>query len=77
MLRAERGNVVLDIKDEDADFYAGRGYTIFDGADVIKKATPSTVADYKRLLAASEARIVKLEAEIASLSAPKQKRSKK
>lgn len=73
MLRAERGNVVLDIKAEDANFYLEKGYDIFDGKELIMKAPPTTIAEFKKLLLERDAKIAELERRIEALVAESKK----
>lgn len=75
-MRAERGNVVLDIKPEEADFYLGKGYSIYEGNQLIKKAAPQSIAEYKQELKEAQERIRELEQKVAELQAKKQTKKK-
>lgn len=75
-MRAERGNVVLDIKPEEADFYLGKGYSIYEGNQLIKKAAPQSIAEYKQELKEAQERIQELEQKVAELQAKKQTKKK-
>lgn len=72
-MRAERRNVVLDIKEDEIDYYVTRGYDIYDGKKLIKKAPPTTLAEFKALLHNAETKIAELETQIAELLAENKK----
>lgn len=75
-MRAERGNVVLDIKPEEADFYLGKGYSIYEGNQLIKKAAPQSIAEFQQALKEAQKRIEELEQQIAELQAKKPTKKK-
>ena len=72
-MRAERRNVVLDISEEEIEYYAAKGYDIYDGDTLIKKAPPTTIAEFRILLTNAEAKIAELETQIANLRAENKK----
>ena len=77
MVKAVRANVVLRIKEEDQNFYLGKGYSIYDLEDnLIKKSAPQTLNEYKQALMEANARIEELEAEIKQAKKKKEKKDK-
>ncbi len=77
MVKAVRANVVLRIKDDEANFYLGKGYSLYDlDGTLIKKALPETLNDYKQALMEANARIEELEAELKQAKKKKEKKDK-
>lgn len=77
MVKAVRANVVLRIKDDEANFYLGKGYSLYDlDGNLIRKAAPETLNDYKQALKEANARIEELEAELKQAKKKKEKKDK-
>ena len=74
-MRAELGNRVVDIPDTQIDYYASKGYTIFDDNNNIvgdKEETTVSLEKYEEALK----KIAELEAEIAKLKKAKKETPK-
>ena len=74
-MRAELGNRVVDIPDTQIDYYASKGYTIFDDNNNIvgdKEETTVPLEKYEEALK----KIAELEAEIAKLKKAKKETPK-
>ena len=70
MVRVERGNVVLDVKDDAVDHYLALGYNVVDEQGrIIKTAVPTNLGALQAAYVASEVKIAELEAEIKELKA--------
>ena len=70
MARVERGNVVLDVKDDVVDHYLILGYNVVDDKGrIIKTALPTNIGTLQAAYVANEAKIVELEAKIKELDA--------
>lgn len=68
MLKAKRANVVLRINDNQQDYYAAKGYTIYDmSGNVIKEQSSNNVELLKKENDKYAKKISELEQEIASL----------
>lgn len=76
MLTAIRANVVLQIKPENIDFYVGKGYSVYDGDKLVKKAPAQTIEEFKQELKEAKERIQELEQQVAELQAKKQTKKK-
>lgn len=76
MALAERGNVVLDIKDSEVDRYFDLGYDIKDDdGTLIKKAIPRDIGVLQKAYTEHIATIKELEKENAELKAQIKKAS--
>lgn len=70
MVKVERGNVVLDVKDDVVDHYLALGYNVVDEhGRIIKTALPTNLGTLQAAYVAHEAKIEELKAEIESLKA--------
>ena len=77
MVRVERGNVVLDIKDDVVDHYLALGYNVVDEQGrIIKTAIPTSLGALQAAYVANQAKIADLEAEIEKLKAEKESKPK-
>lgn len=77
MARVIRGNVVLHVDERDVQYYIDQGYNYTDEAgNVIKSAIPNNVGVLQQLYVEHTRKIAELEAEIASLKAPKKSTKK-
>lgn len=85
MVTIRRANVVLDIKDDQIDYYVNKGYDVIDAnGGVIKKSTPKDVHsltaaynDHLVQIAELQEKIKKLEAENKQLKKNKASATKK
>lgn len=70
MVRIERGNVVLDVKEDAVDHYMALGYNVVDEQGrIIKTAIPTSLGALQAAFVANEAKIADLEAEVERLNA--------
>ena len=68
MVRVERGNVVLDVKDDVVDHYLTLGYNVVDEQGrIIKTALPTNLGTLQAAYVAHEAKIAELESEVEKL----------
>lgn len=78
MTRIERGNVVLDVKDDAVDHYLALGYNVVDEQGrIVKAAVPTQLGALQVAYVEKEAKIAELEAEIEKLKAENKKLKKK
>lgn len=85
MARIRRANVILDIKDDQIDYYVNQGYDVIDAnGGVIKKSTPRDVYsltaaynDHLVQIAELQEKINELEAENKKLKKNKASATKK
>lgn len=80
MVTIRRANVVLDVKDDQVDYYVNQGYDVIDSTNggVIKKSTPKDVStltkayhDHIEKIEQLEAKIKEQETEIKKLKKAK------
>ena len=72
MIRVERGNVVLHVKDDEAQYYLSLGYNVTDEyGTILQRSIPTNIAELQRYYVEHLQRISELEAQIASLAAAK------
>lgn len=77
MIRVERGNVILDIKPENLDYYMSLGYSqVDDKGNVIKKAIPTTIEELRKAYIENQETIEKLQFEIKKLTKKSTKTNK-
>lgn len=77
MITVKRGNVVLQVADESADKYMGLGYDVIDEkGKVVRACIPNDLGTLQKHFVESNAKIAKLEAEIAELKSPKKETKK-
>lgn len=70
MVRIERGNVVLDVKEDAVDHYMALGYNVVDEQGrIIKTAIPTNLGTLQAAFINSEAKIADLEAKVKELEA--------
>lgn len=78
MIRVERGNVVLDVKEDAVDHYLSLGYNVVDEQGrIIRAAIPTQLGVLQVAYVEKEAKIAELEAEIERLKAENKKLKKK
>ena len=78
MVRVERGNVQLDIKEDVVDHYLALGYNVIDEQGrIVKAAIPTQLGALQVAYVESEAKIADLKAEIEKLKAENAKLKKK
>lgn len=69
MAIVERGNVVLEIADDDIQRYLDKGYNLTDGnGNILQKTTAVTVQELQNLVVKYEAEIKELKAQLAKLT---------
>ena len=77
MVKVERGNVVLNVKDDVVDHYLALGYNVVDEQGrIIKTAIPTSLGALQAAYVANQAKIADLEAEIEKLKAEKESKPK-
>lgn len=70
MARVERGNVVLDVKDDAVDHYLALGYNVTDEQGrIVKASIPTNLGTLQVAYVENEIKIADLEAEIKKLKA--------
>lgn len=70
MVRIERGNVVLDVKEDAVEHYMALGYNVIDEQGrIVKTAVPTHLGTLQAAFVRSEAKIADLEARIKELEA--------
>ena len=70
MVKVERGNVVLRVKEEELKHYIDKGFNqIDDNGNVIQKAVPKDINLLQKAYVENEAVVEKLKARIAELEA--------
>lgn len=82
MAIVERGNVVLEVADDDVDRYINKGYSLTDGhGNVLRRAIPRDVGELQHLVVKYEAEIKELkkqlEEQTASVVVEPQKRTRR
>ena len=78
MLTVQRGNVVLDIDEQDKDYYVGIGYNVIDAkGNIIEKSLPKDVGLLTKLYIESQAEIDKYKKQIDDLKKEIKKLKKK
>lgn len=72
MIRVERGNVVLHVKDEEAQYYLSLGYNVTDECGtILQRSIPTNIGELQKYYIEHLQRISELEAQVASLTAAK------
>ena len=79
MARIQRANVLLDVKDDEVDYYIGLGYNLLDEkGNVVKESVPTDLAtlqkhfvDSKKIIADLEEEVAKLKVELAKAKSVK------
>lgn len=70
MVKVERGNVQLDIKEDAVDHYLALGYNVVDEQGrIIKTALPTGLGTLQAAYVVHETKIADLEAEVEKLRA--------
>lgn len=70
MVRVERGNVQLDVKDDVVDHYLALGYNVIDEQGrIIRASIPTNLGALQVAYVSHEAKIADLEAEVEKLRA--------
>lgn len=68
MAIVERGNVVLEIADDDITRYLNKGYSVTDGkGNIVKQAIPKDIGELQRLVIKYEQEVKELRAELEAL----------
>ena len=76
MATVQRMNVILDVPDDEVDYYMTSGYSVIDGnGKVIKETMPTDVATLQKCYRDHVAEIEKLKAEITKLKSESEKKS--
>lgn len=69
MVRVERGNVVLYVKEYEVPHYLSTGFSITDdNGNIIQAAVPNNVGTLQRIYIEQKQKIADLEAQIAELT---------
>lgn len=78
MARVERGNVVLNVKDDAVQHYLNLGYNLTDeNGNIIKKSIPTNLGELQALYLEHTQKIAEMEDTIAKLTAQLQASNKK
>lgn len=78
MAIVERGNVVLEIADDDIQRYLNKGYSVTDGKGaILQRTTNMSIGELHKVLAEKDAEILQLKEQIKALTVEKPKRQKK
>lgn len=78
MAIVERGNVVLEIADDDIQRYLDKGYSVTNGNGVIIQRTQMlSVGELHQIIAEKDAEIEELKKQLQELTAEKPKRQKR
>ena len=78
MAIVERGNVVLEIADDDIQRYLDKGYSVTDGkGTILQRTTNMSVGELNKVIAEKDAEILQLKEQIKALTVEKPKRQKK
>lgn len=83
MAIVERGNVVLEVADDDIQRYLDKGYSVTDGkGNILKQTLALSTGELHQIIAKKDAEIAELKKQIKELSeksvtAEKPKRSRK
>lgn len=68
MARIQRANVLLDVEEDEVDYYIGLGYNLLDEkGNVIRQAVPTDLLTLQKHFTDSNKKIAELESEIAKL----------
>lgn len=70
MARVERGNVVLNVEDDEVQHYLNLGYNLTDNhGNVIRRSIPTSLGELQAEYIRNTARIAELEDTVAKLTA--------
>ena len=74
MAKVQRANVVLTVKDNEVEYYVGRGFNVIDNmGNIIREAISNDVTALRSMNARKEAHIEELKVEINELKAVNEK----
>lgn len=69
MLRAEKGNKVISIQDEEKDYYLTKGYDIYTTTgEVVEKCVPTDLGQLRSAYVEHEAKIAALTKQVEELT---------
>lgn len=69
MPKVRKGNVSLRIKDSEVEYYVGRGFDVIENGEVVRKATPVSIEDFRRALSNTEVELAEVKKENEELKA--------
>ena len=68
MALVERGNVVLEVEDDNVQKYIDKGFSVRDAeGNILQRALPSTVGELRKLVVAQQNEIEELQGKIKAL----------
>lgn len=74
MAKVQRANVILTVKDNEIEYYVGRGFNVIDDSgNIIREAVSNDITALRSMNARKEARIEELTAEIDELKVANEK----
>lgn len=80
MALVERGNVVLEVEDDNVQKYIDKGFSVRDAeGNILQRALPNTVGELRKLVVAQQNEIEELQEKIKALEsgAEEKKRTKR
>lgn len=80
MVLVERGNVVLEVEDDNVQKYIDKGFSVRDAeGNILQRALPNTVGELRKLVVAQQNEIEELQEKIKALEsgAEEKKRTKR